>query len=45
VEEGFNISRLAADGSIADPGWEQWEISEALSQLAMRDPGAGANEV
>jgi hypothetical protein len=34
VEEGFNISELAPDGSIARPGYEQWELSHALSQLA-----------
>lgn len=30
VEEGFNISLLAADGSIAKPRWEQWKLRHAL---------------
>lgn len=34
VEEGFNISRLAEDGSIATPGYEQWELRHALWNLA-----------
>ena len=33
VEEGFNLSRLAADGSIATPGFEQWELRHALFLL------------
>lgn len=34
VEEGFNLSPLAADGSIASPGYEQWKLRHALLQLA-----------
>ncbi|WP_282297020.1 hypothetical protein [Stenotrophomonas sp. PS02289] len=34
VEEGFNISELRPDGSIANPGWEQWELCHALWHLA-----------
>jgi hypothetical protein len=30
VEEGFNISPLGSDGSIAAPGWEQWKLHHAL---------------
>ena len=33
VEEGFNISALSADGAIASPGYEQWELRHALSRL------------
>ncbi|MBB6182746.1 hypothetical protein [Oleiagrimonas soli] len=32
VEEGFNFSSLAEDGSIRTPGFEQWELSHALRQ-------------
>ncbi len=34
VEEGFNLSELAADGSIATPGYEQWRLHHALWHLA-----------
>jgi hypothetical protein len=34
VEEGFNISPLAAGGSIAVPGYEQWTLGDALYHLA-----------
>ena len=34
VEEGFNISLLRLDGSIASPGHEQWELCSALGRLA-----------
>lgn len=34
VEEGFNISELHPDGSISNPGWEQWELCHALWHLA-----------
>jgi hypothetical protein len=34
VEEGFNISPLLPDGSIASPGYEQWELRHALCHLA-----------
>lgn len=34
VEEGFNLSRLGDDGSIATPGWEQWDLCQALRQLS-----------
>ncbi len=34
VEEGFNISTLSPDGSIATPGYEQWELGRALGHLA-----------
>ena len=34
VEEGFNVSELAADGSIATPGFEQWRLHHALWHLA-----------
>jgi len=30
VEDGFNISDLAPDGSIATPGFEQWELRHVL---------------
>jgi hypothetical protein len=33
VEEGFNLSRLAPDGSIATPRWEQWKLHHALWHL------------
>lgn len=33
VEEGFNLSPLAADGSIARPGHEQWNLHHALWHL------------
>ncbi|MBL0027679.1 MAG: hypothetical protein IPO95_04630 [Rhodanobacteraceae bacterium] len=33
VEEGFNLSPLAADGSIATPGYEQWKLHHALWHL------------
>ena len=33
VEEGFNISPLSHDGSVASPGYEQWELRHALGQL------------
>ena len=33
VEDGFNVSSLAPDGSIASPGYEQWELSHVLCQL------------
>jgi len=32
VEEGFNISLLSPDGAIASPGFEQWELGQALRQ-------------
>ena len=34
VEEGFNISALGRSGEIATPGYEQWELRQALSRLA-----------
>ena len=34
VEDGFNISTLAPDGSVATPGYEQWELGHALGHLA-----------
>ena len=34
VEEGFNVSELTQDGSIATPGNEQWELRHALWHLA-----------
>lgn len=30
VEEGFNVSPLDSDGVIANPGFEQWELDDAL---------------
>lgn len=30
VEDGFNLSTLAPDGSIASPGYEQWGLNHAL---------------
>jgi hypothetical protein len=33
VEEGFNVSPLSHDGSIAAPGYEQWELCHALEHL------------
>ena len=34
VEDGFNFSRLGADGSILEPGWQQ---ERSASALAMND--------
>jgi len=34
VEDGFNISALSPDGSIATPGYEQWALGHALGHLA-----------
>jgi hypothetical protein len=34
VEDGFNISRLSSDGTIAAPGSEQWELCHALGHWA-----------
>jgi hypothetical protein len=34
VEDGFNLSRLAPDGSIATPGHEQWRLRDALFHLS-----------
>ena len=34
VEEGFNLSRLGDDGGIASPGWEQWDLCQALLRLS-----------
>jgi hypothetical protein len=34
VEEGFNLSTLAPDGSIESPGYEQWELRHVLYRLA-----------
>jgi hypothetical protein len=34
VEEGFNLSTLAPDGSIRTPGYEQWTLCQALMHLA-----------
>jgi hypothetical protein len=45
VEEGFNISSLAADGSIASPGFEQWDLCQALLHWSGRHPTTGANGV
>lgn len=41
VEEGFNLSRLASDGSILTPGHEQWRLRDALSHLSSHaaEPG------
>jgi len=33
VEEGFNLSELDAQGFIASPGYEQWELGHALERL------------
>ena len=33
VEEGFNVSEVAPDGSIATPGFEQWTIADAIQHL------------
>lgn len=30
VEEGVNVSPLDSDGVIANPGFEQWELGDAL---------------
>jgi hypothetical protein len=34
VEEGFNLSSLSQDGAIASPGFEQWELRDALTRFA-----------
>lgn len=39
VEDGFNVSRLAADGSIATPGHEQWRLQEALCRFEAERSG------
>jgi hypothetical protein len=33
VEDGFNVSEVAPDGSIATPGFEQWTIVDAIQHL------------
>lgn len=33
VEDGFNVSKVAPDGSIATPGFEQWTIADAIRHL------------
>jgi hypothetical protein len=33
VEDGFNVSEVAPDGSIATPGFEQWTIADAIQHL------------
>ena len=33
VEEGFNLSELAADGCIATPRYEEWQLHHALRHL------------
>lgn len=33
VEDGFNVSEVAPDGSIATPGFEQWTIADAVQHL------------
>lgn len=38
VEEGFNLSPLRSDGSIAQPGWQQWSLQEALNNLVLPQP-------
>ncbi|GER10343.1 hypothetical protein VHAB30_14990 [Variovorax boronicumulans] len=38
VEEGFNLSPLRSDGSIARPGWQQWSLQEALNGLVFLQP-------
>lgn len=38
VEEGFNLSPLRSDGSIAQPGWQQWSLREALNGLVFLQP-------
>ncbi|WP_447774656.1 hypothetical protein [Variovorax boronicumulans] len=38
VEEGFNLSSLRSDGSIAQPGWQQWSLQEALNNLVLPQP-------
>jgi hypothetical protein len=35
IEEGFNISKLAPDGSIAEPGYEDWRLCHAMLRLAV----------
>ena len=35
VEEGFNLSALASDGSISQPGFEQSELRHVLNRLAL----------
>jgi hypothetical protein len=35
VEEGFNMSELALDGSILKPGFEQWKLRHVLHRLAL----------
>ena len=39
VEEGFNISELRPDGSISNPGFEQWELCHALRYLPTHSAG------
>lgn len=33
VEDGFNVSEVVPDGSIATPGFEQWTIADAIQHL------------
>ena len=33
VEDGFNVSEVAPDGSIVTPGFEQWTIADAIQYL------------
>jgi hypothetical protein len=33
VEEGFNLSGLDAQGFIASPGYEQWQLRHAINRL------------
>lgn len=33
VEDGFNVSEVAPDGSIATSGFEQWTIADAIQHL------------
>ena len=33
IEDGFNTSPLADDGSVATPGHEQWNLGQALRAL------------
>jgi len=33
VEEGFNVSEVASDGSLITPGFEQWTITDAIQHL------------
>jgi hypothetical protein len=35
VEEGFNLSNLAPDSSILQPGFEQWQLRHVLHRLAL----------